>query len=84
MFQFINTYISNFVVICYNQNFASLTTNLLIVMIFKQVLMNTLEYFQERIGIGGKIKKVDLLFVEPLQKAKLEEDELQVAHLEMH
>ena len=84
MFQFINTYISNFVVICYNQNFASLSTNLLIVMIFKQVFINTLEYLQERIGVGRKIKKVEQLFETPLKKALYEEDELQVAHLKMH
>lgn len=84
MFQFVNTYISNFVVICYNQNFGSLATNLIIVMIFKQVLINTYEYFSERIVIGGKIKKVDELFEPELEKAKMEEDELYVAHLEMH
>ena len=35
MFQFVNTYISNFVLIIYNQNFASLAINLVIVMVFK-------------------------------------------------
>jgi len=45
MFQFVNTYISNFVAISYNQNYATLTTNLAIVMIFKQVFMNLLEFF---------------------------------------
>ena len=35
MFNFINTYIGNFVAIVYNQNFVSLQLNLIIVMIFK-------------------------------------------------
>ena len=76
MFNFINTYISNFVVICYNQNFSALSINLLIVMIFKQVFLNTFEYFEEKIGIGGKIKKVDELFVSQLEAASVNEDEL--------
>lgn len=59
MFQFVNTYISNFVVVVYNQNFGSLATNLLIVMIFKQVILNTYEYFSEKIKIGNKINRVD-------------------------
>ena len=45
MFQFINTYISNFVIILYNQNFGTLTINLIIVMVFKQVFMNLLEFY---------------------------------------
>ena len=45
MFQFINTYISNFVIILYNQNFGTLTINLVIVMVFKQVFMNLLEFY---------------------------------------
>mgnify|MGYP000845291154 CR=1 FL=1 len=39
MFQFVNTYISNFVAAFYTQNFGSLTTNLVIVMVFKQLFM---------------------------------------------
>ena len=69
MFNFVNTYISNFVVICYNQNFSSLTTNLIIVMIGKQVVINTYEYLSERISIGGKIKKSDELFVSKIEEA---------------
>lgn len=45
MFQFINTYIGNFVAIVYNQNFYSLQLNLVIVMVFKQVVVNVIEYF---------------------------------------
>jgi len=59
MFQFVNTYISNFVAVCYNQNFATLTTNLVIVMVFKQVFMNVFEYVHEKYSIGKKIRKVE-------------------------
>ena len=62
MFQFVNTYISNFVAIIYNQNFATLTLNLVIILVFKQVFMNVLEFYQEKILIGRKIRKVDELF----------------------
>ena len=84
LFNFVNTYISNFVVICYNQNFSSLATNLIIVMIGKQVVINSYEYLSERISIGGKIRKSDDLFVSRLEEAKMNEDTLQVAHIKMH
>lgn len=58
MVQFVNTYIGNFVAIGYNQNFNSLTLNLFIVMVFKQVIMNTIEFFQEKYTVGRKINKV--------------------------
>ena len=45
MFAFVNTYIGNIVVIVWNQNFASLSLNLFVVMIFKQLLINSIEYF---------------------------------------
>ena len=84
MFSFINTYISNLVVVCYNQNFGALTTNLTIVMIFKQVVINSIEYFTERISIGKKIRKSDELFKQPIDDAKSMDDELMTAHMEMH
>ena len=74
MFAFVNTYISNFVVICYNQKFGALATNLIIVMIFKQVFINSYEFLEERWKIGGKIKKSDALFVSKIEEARMEED----------
>lgn len=59
MFQFVNTYISNFVAIAYNQNFSTLTLNLVIILVFKQVFMNVLEFYQEKILIGRKVRKVE-------------------------
>ena len=66
MFQFVNTYIGNFVAIIYNQNFVSLTLNLFTVMVFKQLVVNAIEYFKEKWQIGKKIQKVDDLFAEKI------------------
>lgn len=62
LFEFVNTYISNFVAIFYNQSFPTLAINLVIVMIFKQVFMNVWEYFSERYFIGKKLTEVEELF----------------------
>jgi len=35
MFQFVNTYISNFVAVLYNQNYSTLIFNLIVIMVFK-------------------------------------------------
>ena len=67
IFQFVNNYISNFVAIVYYQNFETLTLNLLIIMVFKQVFLNVIELYKEEIFIGRKIKKVDKLFQEPIK-----------------
>jgi len=84
MFNFINTYISNFVVVCYNQNFFALTKNLFIVMLGKQVILNVYDWAKEKWQVGGAIKESDALFVDKLAEAKINEDKLQVANLEMH
>lgn len=84
MFQFLNTYIGNFVAIWYNQSFVSLSTNLFIVMVFKQLFMNLKEYLSEMISVGGKIREVEELFAPRIEAAKLENDEISVADLKMH
>lgn len=84
MFAFVNTYISNFVAIIYNQNFASLTINLTIVMVFKQLFINSIEFFYERYTVSKKLRKVDELFVDRIEMAKLAEDQVHLADLEMH
>ena len=38
-------------------------------MIVKQVILNVMEYYQDKIEIGDKLKKVDKLFEEPIRKA---------------
>ena len=84
MFQFVNTYIGCFVAILYNQNFATLTNNLVTVMVFKQVFMNLFEYFLERYTVGKKIRKVEALFEEPIKQAQLVGDLVSSADLQMH
>ena len=84
MFQFINTYIGNFVAIFYNQNFASLTLNLVIVMVAKQVVFNVMEYCLEKHSVGKKIKKVEELFVDRLRLAEEAGDEVELADLRTH
>lgn len=48
MFQFINNYLGNFFAIFYAQNFASLSVNLMTIMIGKQIILNVVEYWEER------------------------------------
>ena len=55
MFQFVNVYIGNYVAICYNQNFKTLTLNLFTVMVFKQLLVNLIEYCSEKYKVGKKL-----------------------------
>ena len=71
MFAFVNVYIGNFVAIFYNQNFSALSLNLAIVMVFKQLFINTLEFFTEKISVSKKLKKVDELFEEQIGMAEL-------------
>ena len=62
LFQFVNTYISNFVAIIYLQDFAVLQLNLIIVMVVKQLGVNIFEWLSEKIIVGRAVKKVDKLF----------------------
>jgi len=45
IFQFVNTYISNFVYIFFDQDFKRLQMNMITIMVFKQVLFTLLGYF---------------------------------------
>ena len=84
MFQFVNVYIGNYVAIFYNQNFKTLTLNLFTVMVFKQLLINLIEYFSEKYKIGKKIRKVEELFATRIAKAELEEEAIEAADMRMH
>ena len=53
-------------------------------MVGKQVFLNVLEYFQAKIFIGRKLKKVDKLFEEHIKQAALVGDEVEAADLKMH
>lgn len=66
MFQFVNTYISNFVIILINQRMFSLQTNLITIIVVKQLLANVFEFFYDKYMINRKFKKVDALFKEKM------------------
>lgn len=61
-FQFVNTYISNFVYIFYYQDFQKLQINLVTQMIFKQLVFVLAEYYWLKISVRNKMRKVDKLF----------------------
>ena len=44
LFQFINSYISNYIIAYWVRDFVSLATNLVVILVFKQVGMNILEW----------------------------------------
>ena len=83
MFQFINSYISNFVYIFYYQDYAELQKNLIIVMVGKQVFFNTLEYFLLKCQVGRKINKVDRLFEQHNAKTLSKSQELNKTNKEI-
>ena len=84
MFQFVNTYISNFVAIIYLQDFAVLQLNLILIMVVKQLGVNIVEFFQEKFTVGRKITQVEKLFKQPIKRAKLVGDLVEEADLLMH
>lgn len=58
IFQFVNTYISNFVCIFFDQDFKRLQQNMITIMVFKQVFYNVLEYMLIKCTVHRKLKKV--------------------------
>ena len=90
-FQFINTYISSFVYIFYWQDFKQLQANLVTIMVFKQIVFVLAEYYWLKISVRNKIRKVDRLFEDRIQKIldnKVEStsgnDHVGMADLKMH
>ena len=53
-------------------------------MVVKQVILNVMEYYQDKIEVGDKIKKVENLFAEPIKQAALAQDEVALADFKMH
>ena len=41
--------------------------NVLTIMVVKQVVLNVMEYYQDKIEVGDRLKKVDALFKEPIE-----------------
>ena len=62
MFQFINSYISNYIIAYWVRDFGILATNLMVILVFKQVGANVAEWAMDKILIGRKIKKVKVEF----------------------
>lgn len=62
MFQFVNTYISNFICIFYYQSFYRLQYNMVIVMVFMQLIKNGVEYMLLSCSTSRKINKVNNSF----------------------
>ena len=58
MFQFINSYISNYIIAYWVRDFRTLAQNLVVIMVFKQVGANIAEFAMDKILIGRKIRKV--------------------------
>ena len=50
-------------------------------MVGKQLIVNSLEFFGEKRDISKKIKKVDMLFKEPIRLADEIGDEVELADL---
>ena len=90
MFQFVNTYISNLVYIFYYQSFYKLQLNLITVMVFKQVLINTIEYLSLKFNVSRKIKKVEKLFSDRKNALAIDDETrskdkiIELADLRMH
>jgi len=85
MFQFINSYISNYIIAYWVRDFGLLVTNLIVIMVFKQVGANVAEWMMDKILIGRKIKKVKLHFqnIQPKEGDKLDVA-IQAEELKMH
>ena len=84
MFQFVNNYIGNFFQIIYNQSFAALSVNVITIMVVKQILLNVMEYLQDKIEVNDRLKKVDNNFKEQIAMAELAGDEIEKKDLEKH
>ena len=84
MFQFINTYISNYIIAYWVRDMASLATNLVVILVFKQVGINIAELLQDKILIGRKIKKVKQHFEAKLSQMSTAEDLINVEEVKMH
>ena len=69
MFQFINSYISNYSIAFWVRDFAALATNLIVIMVGKQVAKNVVEWAMDKILIGRKIKAVKARYVQKIAAA---------------
>ena len=69
MFGFVNSYISNYIIAYKLRDFGQLTTNLVIIMVFKQIGANIAEWLMDIILIGRKIRNVKKHFNSKIAEA---------------
>ena len=91
MFQFVNTYISNFVYIFYYQDYNKLLINLVTVMVFKQIVFVLAEYLWLKASVRRQINIVNNLFKERIENIENGEadnidknDQLVMAEIRLH
>lgn len=78
MFQFINSYISNYIIAYWVRDFGILATNLMVILVFKQVGANVAEWAMDKILIGRKIKKVKVEFEARLKALDSSTDQIEI------
>lgn len=83
MFQFINSYISNYIIAYWVRDFGQLATNLIVIMVGKQVAMNIIEMLMDKILIGRKISQVKARYAKELETAD-QKDIIAVEEIKMH
>ena len=83
MFQFINSYISNYIIAYWVQSFGTLAQNLIVIMVFKQVGANVAEYAMDRILIGRKLRKVKSHFALVLAEKSATDDLIGIEDIKM-
>lgn len=81
MFEFINSYISNFIYAFWAKNFTLLATNLITILAFKQIGYNFLEYFEYRLLNAYFIRKVGNKYDTLISQ---EQDPAKVTQLKLH
>lgn len=86
MFQFVNSYISNYIIAYWVRDFGQLATNLMVILVFKQVGANLAEWAMDKVLIGRKITKVKAEFEQRRQAMpeQEKEDVIAVEELNMH
>ncbi len=84
MFQFINSYISNYIIAYWVRDFGILATNLMVILVFKQVGANVAEWALDKILIGRKIKKVKDEFEQRLKDLPDPADIIEQEQIKMH
>ena len=80
-FNFINAYISNYLLAYWSNNFGGIAQNLMIILIFKQVIMNVWEYVEDKYGTGRRVDKIKDNFAGRIREEK---DDIKRLDMQMH